>query len=76
VLPVAFTGTEHFLSNLRRWRRSTVRMAIGKPFRLDPASRAADPEELRRDTTRIMAAIADLLPESYRGAYGRDGGGR
>jgi 1-acyl-sn-glycerol-3-phosphate acyltransferase len=73
ILPVAFTGTEHFLPNLRRWRRSSVRIRIGQPLRLQRSSRTGDPDELQRDTACLMGAIATLLPAAYKGVYGPAG---
>lgn len=69
VIPVAITGTEntHIYGHLKRLQRPPVSLRVGKPFRL---SQQADRREMLREGTRqIMEALADLLPEDYRGAY-------
>jgi 1-acyl-sn-glycerol-3-phosphate acyltransferase len=73
LVPVAITGTEHirfpsvFLRGL--WRaRPYVRVEFGQPFtlplELTSASKAMEASDF------IMRRVAELLPESYRGAYG------
>jgi 1-acyl-sn-glycerol-3-phosphate acyltransferase len=69
IIPVAFIGSEnaHVYGHLKRLRRAPVMLRVGKAFRL---SQQADRREMVREGTRqIMVALADLLPESYRGAY-------
>lgn len=70
ILPVAISGHETFLSNLKRLRRTPLRLVIGEPFILS----AADGSKVRRDqlqqmTTEAMYRLARLLPERYRGVY-------
>ncbi len=74
VLPVAIWGTEVLPFNgakgrkpLRGWPRVTVR--IGAPMTVmlqTPDGRERSPEEIADD---VMLAIAQLLPENYRGLY-------
>jgi len=69
IIPVAFIGTEneHVYGHLKRLRRAPVTLRVGEAFRL---SQQADRREMMREGTRqIMEALANLLPESYRGAY-------
>ena len=69
IIPVAMIGTEnaHVYGHLKRFRRAPVTLRVGKTFRL---SQQADRQEMMREGTRqIMEALANLLPESYRGAY-------
>jgi len=69
IVPVVVTGTEneHVYGHLKQWRRAPVTFRVGKAFRL---SQQADHREMMREGTRqIMKALANLLPESYRGAY-------
>jgi len=70
IVPVAFIGTEneHMYGHLKRFRRASVTLRVGKAFRLN--SQAGRREMMREGTLRIMEALANLLPESYRGAYG------
>lgn len=73
VLPVAFLGTERITHNLRRLRRTPVRMNIGPvfgPLAIDPSlpkpARREALDELGHEMMRHMAA---LLPPENRGPY-------
>ena len=69
VIPVGVVGTENarVYGHLKRLRRAPVTLMVGKAFRL---SQQADRRERMRDgTDKIMQALADLLPETYRGSY-------
>jgi 1-acyl-sn-glycerol-3-phosphate acyltransferase len=69
IIPIALTGTEidRFNEDYKHWRRTTVTMTVGKPFRLEKTGeRHAD---LKTGTDRIMCELADLLPTEYRGIY-------
>jgi 1-acyl-sn-glycerol-3-phosphate acyltransferase len=70
VLPIAVTGTENekVYGHLKRLRRAPVRVAAGKTFMLEGGTEARR-GALNNGTRRIMQALADLLPEEYRGAY-------
>lgn len=63
ILPTAVWGTERVLKH----PRPLVTIRFGKPYRL-PEGRAKG-DVLAEYTERIMAGIAALLPESYRGVY-------
>ena len=73
VLPTAFLGTEKILDNMKRLRRTPVRMVIGPvfgPLTIDPAlpkpQRRALLDEMGHEMMRHMAA---LLPPENRGPY-------
>jgi len=69
IVPVAMIGTEneHVYGHLKRLRRAPVTLRVGKAFRLN---QQADRREMMQTGTRqIMESLAELLPESYRGAY-------
>ena len=68
IVPVGLSGTEHMKDNLPRLRRTPVRAVVGKPFRLPESGRVRG-QKLQEYTDLIMASIAELLPEEYRGAY-------
>lgn len=72
VLPVGISGTEDMDRISWIFRRPHVRVNIGRPF--CPGVRKGHPGklELRAVTDDIMNHIARLLPEGYRGRYGRD----
>lgn len=78
ILPIAVTGTENekVYGQLKRLRRARVHVTVGKMFRLD--EQAADAalsgskerqEAVAAGTRQIMTALANLLPEKYRGEY-------
>lgn len=71
ILPAAVTGTEDRVvgKKLRRFQRPHVRLVIGDPFTIPPLPRQNRDVFLRAQTDEIMAHIAALLPESYRGVY-------
>lgn len=68
LLPVVHYGSENYRENMRRIRRTDMTYAVGKPFHVrtdlplnhDSRQQAAD---------EIMAQMAALLPEKYRGRY-------
>lgn len=77
IVPVALTGTENanVFGHLKRWKRAPVTLTVGKPFFLheqagdEEAKGTKSQRVLREGTRQIMASIASLLPESYRGNY-------
>jgi 1-acyl-sn-glycerol-3-phosphate acyltransferase len=73
LLPVGIIGAENVLPNLRRLRRTTVRLVIGRPFGplvVDPdAPDASRREQIDAFGHEMMRQIAALLPAEYRGAY-------
>lgn len=70
VLPVVVTGTENesVYGNLKRLRRTQVKLKAGKPFTLTAQAEGRH-EAIISGTQLIMQALADLLPQEYRGAY-------
>jgi len=69
IVPVAAWGQEGTFTHLRRLRRPRLEVHIGQPFRLPGTPNHARGAELDAYTDDIMAAIAGLLPEGYRGSY-------
>jgi 1-acyl-sn-glycerol-3-phosphate acyltransferase len=70
VLPIAITGTENekVYGNMKKLRRTAVQVKVGKMFSLNEQV-SAKKEAVPEGTRLIMRALADLLPEEYRGAY-------
>lgn len=70
ILPITVTGTENenVYGHLKRLRRARAHVTVGKMFRLDEQD-AGRREAVAQGTRQIMAALADLLPEKYRGEY-------
>jgi len=73
ILPIGLEGSQHILTNLRRWRRTPLTMRIGPPFgplALDPdAKGAARRQQLEQLTDEMMRHIAILFPPEKRGPY-------
>lgn len=72
VVPVGITGsTGDFLKRVVALKRPLLEMRIGRPFIL-PRLETVHPdrrEALQRNSDRVMASIAALLPLEYRGVY-------
>ncbi len=70
LVPIGITGTERFNSVTRVFSLTgTLRITVGEPFTLPPSKGRQTPQQLESLTNTIMAHIAELLPESYRGHY-------
>ena len=71
VLPVSLVGTEDrlILANLKRLKRTPVKVHFGEPITFQPLSRQGREETLQGYTLEIMCQIAALLPVEYRGVY-------
>jgi 1-acyl-sn-glycerol-3-phosphate acyltransferase len=69
ILPVALTDTQKVFSSWRRLRRPTVHARIGPAFALPPRGEGPRREHLQYCTDLIMARLASMLPEEYRGFY-------
>jgi 1-acyl-sn-glycerol-3-phosphate acyltransferase len=74
ILPVAITGTESVLSELRRLRRPWLTVTIGEL--IIPPPRASQAQVRRQQiaelTDEIMHRIAAMLPPEYQGVYTND----
>jgi 1-acyl-sn-glycerol-3-phosphate acyltransferase len=66
---VGIAGTEKIGGAFWFLKRPVVTVNIGKPFRLPESSGQVSREKLKSATDMIMAHIAELLPEAYRGIY-------
>ena len=69
ILPFAIAGARPASSNLRRLRRTRVRVNIGKPFTLEPTTAKPSRAELAALTNQVMIQLARLLPVDQRGVY-------
>lgn len=68
LVPVALSGQEHLWHNVRRLRRTPLRVVYGQPFVLQAEGRLS--REMRRQMTdEAMYRLAALLPPAYRGVY-------
>ena len=71
IVPVAISGTEDriLFGNLKRFRRTQIRLTAGKSFMLPPFPKENREETLQEYTDEIMCRIAVMLPEKNRGYY-------
>lgn len=71
IVPVAISGTEDriLFGNLKRLRRTQIRLTAGKSFMLPPFPKENREETLQEYTDEIMCRIAVMLPEKNRGYY-------
>ena len=69
VLPIGHWGGERVLPALARLRRAIVWVRVGRPMHVN-APEGASRAERTGELDRIMGALAQLLPEDYRGYYG------
>lgn len=71
VLPVAITGTEKILDDLKHLRRPHLTATFGVPFTLSLHEGDSRPRREQRSvaTDEIMTRIARMLPPEYRGEY-------
>jgi 1-acyl-sn-glycerol-3-phosphate acyltransferase len=77
VQPVGLVGTRECFPKGARWpRRVPVRVRFGVPFRIRKRRLDGRRVENQEAADSIMLAIADLLPESLRGAYAEVGAQR
>ncbi len=72
VIPVAVVGnTMDFLTDGLKGKRPPIQMIVGEPFKMPPLEGKGEERRLMRqqNTDYIMARLAALLPENYRGVY-------
>lgn len=71
IIPVGLVGTEDrvLISNLKKLRRTEIKIVVGKTFKLPPLPRKNKNEVLKNYTDEIMCRIAAMLPEKNRGIY-------
>lgn len=69
ILPIAHWGGEKFLPNLKRLRRTTFSMRVGRPFTIDANGERITREQRQQVVDEMMYQLAALLPEEYRGEY-------
>lgn len=71
ILPVAISGTEDRIlkQNLKRFKRTRIKLTAGEPFTLPPIPNENREQVLQQYTDEIMCHIAAMLPERNRGYY-------
>jgi len=70
IVPIAVVGVEPFWHNVLRFKKTSIRISVGGPFRFKAPDgihlRGADLAEM---TTEAMYQLALLCPPEYRGTY-------
>lgn len=69
LIPIVTYGSEKYRRNLKRFRRTDVKIIVGKPFTLTPGDQKVTRAVREQMTTEIMVQMAKLLPPAYRGEY-------
>lgn len=67
MLPVVHYGSENYLENLKRLRRTDLIYAVGKLFRVDAGSQRVISSIRQQMIDEVMFQMAGLLPPQYRG---------
>jgi 1-acyl-sn-glycerol-3-phosphate acyltransferase len=71
VLPVGITGTDKLGGIGWLWRRPSILINIGRPFKLPATTGRMSRSQMHSLTALLMQEIAALLPAEYRGEYGK-----
>jgi 1-acyl-sn-glycerol-3-phosphate acyltransferase len=69
IIAVGVSGSERMIGNLKRFRRTPVRLSVSRPFRLAPRWKKVRRPELHQLTHAAMGVLAQELPLDYRGYY-------
>ena len=73
ILPIVHWGSEHWQDNVVRLRRTPFNIAVGRSFRLDTGGKRVNRHMRQEIMDEIMAQMAALLPQEYRGVYADQG---
>jgi 1-acyl-sn-glycerol-3-phosphate acyltransferase len=70
VLPIVVTDTENenVYEHLKKFKRAKVKVTVGKMLKVNDQFETRQ-EAIQQGTKQIMEALANLLPEKYRGEY-------
>lgn len=71
--PVAIVGVVDYVRNLRRFRKTPVRVAFGAPYRIARASSRPSRDDGQALIDDAMVRLAALMPPELRGVYGDAG---
>ena len=69
IQPMVHWGDAYWQRNLRRLRRTSFHISVGRPFRLDTGGKRVDRRMRLEILGEIMVQMAALLPPEYRGVY-------
>jgi len=71
LLPAGIIGTDKIKGISWLWKRPSIVVNIGKPFKLPPTYSKMSKSQMQLLTTQLMKEIAALLPPEYQGTYGK-----
>ena len=71
VVPIAISGSEQWKHNVKRLRRTPVRVRVGRPFYLDAGDERVTGDVVKQMTDEAMYQLAACLPPEQRGIYPR-----
>jgi 1-acyl-sn-glycerol-3-phosphate acyltransferase len=70
IIPVGITGTNRLWELIKRGQRPKITISIGPAIHVPNLDKGTDRKtSLQMHTRELMKAIANLLPEDYRGLY-------
>ncbi|NQT58979.1 MAG: 1-acyl-sn-glycerol-3-phosphate acyltransferase [Bacteroidetes bacterium] len=69
MLPVVHIGLENFSKNIKKLKRTPVKICVGKPFTLILGKKRFNSEERQDITDEMMRRMAALLPVENQGFY-------
>jgi len=69
LLPLAIWGNEMFHGNLRRFRRTSVTIRVGKVLHFKIGGERLRSVQRQSAADELMYCLAELMPPAYRGAY-------
>ena len=69
IIPVAHWGGEDFMQNFKHFKRTDFHIRVGEPFKLNVEGVKVTGEIRQQIVDEMMAQIAKLIPEEYRGEY-------
>ncbi len=69
IIPMAYYGHEEFSKNLKRLKRTPMKLKVGKPFKVRFGDQPKSKALMQDVADAIMLEIAKLLPEKYHGVY-------
>jgi 1-acyl-sn-glycerol-3-phosphate acyltransferase len=69
LMPIAYYGSENYVGNLKRLKRTDFHMQVGEPFHLETRGEKVNRSLREKMLEEMMVRLANLLPEQYRGVY-------
>ncbi len=74
IVPIAITGTDKIRGFSWIFHRYRIKLTVGQPFHLPSGNGKSTKQRTIECADLMMEHIAEILPESYRGEYGKTKG--